>query len=41
LLRIHGPKSGEVTAEWKKITQWQHCYFYAPPINVIKSRRMR
>jgi hypothetical protein len=43
LRRIFGPKSDDVTAEWRKLHNEEVSAFYSSPsiIRIIKSRRMR
>jgi hypothetical protein len=42
LRRIFGPKSDEVTGEWRKLPNEKLHHLYSPTIErVIKSRRMR
>jgi hypothetical protein len=43
LRRIFGPKSDEVTADWRKLNNEEHNDLYCSPniVRVIKSRRMR
>jgi hypothetical protein len=36
-----GPKTDEVTREWRKLHDEELCDLYSPNIRVIKSRRMR
>jgi hypothetical protein len=43
LRRIFGPKRDEVTGEWRKLHNEEHCNLYSSPsiIRIIKSGRIR
>jgi hypothetical protein len=41
LRRIFGPRTDEVTGEWRKLHNKELHNFYTSPITVVKSRRMR